>query len=310
MARTRGQPVHGWVNLDKPIGVSSAKAVAIVRRVFDAAKAGHGGTLDPLASGILPIALGEATKTVSFTMGRAKTYEFELVWGAETSTDDGEGDVTRQSDYRPNEGEIDAALAGFIGQIDQVPPAYSAIKVDGKRAYDLARKATAPEDVPLLQSRMVHIDDFRRVASDQTHARFYVACGKGAYIRALARDLGRVLGSAAHVTALRRLSVGNFHVDNAISLDFLESLPHSSATFKHLHPVVSALDDIPALPISENEAIKLRHGQTLPVISASARDRFQALLTGATAIAIKDDRPVALVVVKAGAVCPVRVLNI
>ena len=310
MARKRGQLIHGWVNLDKPKGISSAKAVAIVRRVFDAAKAGHGGTLDPLASGVLPIALGEATKTVSFAMSQQKSYEFELAWGSETSTDDGEGSVTRQSDHRPDAAVIDAALAHYQGHIQQVPPFYSAIKVDGKRAYDLARKAGDDEAAITLDSREIYIESFRRIASDQNHARFYVACGKGAYIRALARDLGRDLGTAAHVTALRRLSVGQFHADHAISLDFLEKLPHSAAALEHLHPVVSALDDIPALPISGNEATKLRHGQTIPVISASAQDRFQALLTGATAIAMEGDRPVALVVVKDGAVCPVRVLNI
>jgi len=310
MARKRGQPVHGWVNLDKPKGISSAKAVAIVRRVFDAAKAGHGGTLDPLASGILPIALGEATKTVSFAMGQQKSYEFELAWGSETSTDDTEGEVTRQSDHRPNDAAIDTALVKFQGDIEQVPPVYSAIKVDGKRAYELARNAADDAPEITLESRPVYIESFRRIAADEHHARFYVACGKGAYIRALARDLGRELGTAAHVTALRRLSVGQFHADHAISLDFLESLPHSAPALEHLHPVVSALDDIPALPISGNEATKLRHGQTLPVISASAQDRFQALLTGATAIAMDGERPVALVVIKAGAVCPVRVLNI
>ena len=310
MARKRGQLIHGWVNLDKPKGISSAKAVAIVRRVFDAAKAGHGGTLDPLASGVLPIALGEATKTVSFAMSQQKSYEFELAWGSETSTDDGEGSVTRQSDHRPDAAVIDAALAHYQGHIQQIPPVYSAIKVDGKRAYDLARKAGDDEPAITLDSREIYIESFRRIESDQNHARFYVACGKGAYIRALARDLGRDLGTAAHVTALRRLSVGQFYADHAISLDFLEKLPHSSAALQHLHPVVSLLDDIPALPISGNEAIKLRHGQTLPAISASAQDRFQALLTGSTAIAMEGDRPVALVVVKAGAVCPVRVLNI
>ena len=310
MARKRGQPIHGWVNLDKPKGISSAKAVAIVMRVFDAAKAGHGGTLDPLASGVLPIALGEATKTVSFAMGQQKSYEFELAWGSETSTDDGEGNVTRQSDHRPDEAAIDAALEQYQGHIQQAPPVYSAIKVDGKRAYDLARNAANDDAAITLESRQIYIESFRRLAADQDHARFYVACGKGAYIRALARDLGRDLGTAAHVTALRRLSVGQFHADHAISLDFSEKLPHRAAPLEHLHPVVSALDDIPALPISGNEATKLRHGQTLPAITASEQDRFQALLTGATAIATEGDRPVALVVVKAGSVCPVRVLNI
>ena len=310
MVRHRGQPVHGWINLDKPTGISSAKAVAIVRRVFNATKAGHGGTLDPLASGVLPIALGEATKTVSFAMSQEKSYEFELAWGSETSTDDTEGVVTRQSDHRPDAVSVDSALGYYQGHINQVPPLYSAIKINGKRAYDLARNAKKGVPPATLAARQIHIGSFRRLFSNETHARFFVACGKGAYIRALARDLGRDLDTAAHVTALRRLSVGQFHVTNAISLDFLETLTHSAAALEHLRPVLSALDDIPALPISENEAIRLRHGQTLPAISAAARRRYEALLTGATAIAIEGDRPVALVVIKGGAVCPIRVLNI
>ena len=310
MARKRGQRIHGWINLDKPTGISSAKAVAIVRRVFDAAKAGHGGTLDPLASGVLPIALGEATKTVSFAMSQQKSYEFELAWGAETSTDDSEGVVTRQSNHRPDAAAVDSALAYYQGHIDQVPPLYSAVKIEGKRAYNLARNAKNGVPSVTLAARQVHIESFRLLSSNATHARFFVACGKGTYIRALARDLGRDLDTAAHVTALRRLSVGQFHATYAISLDFLETLTHSAAAFEHLHPVLSALDDIPALPISGNEASSLRHGQTLPAISAAARSRFEALLTGATAIAIEGDRPVALVVIKAGAVCPIRVLNI
>ena len=310
MARKRGQSIHGWINLDKPIGISSAKAVAIVRRVFDATKAGHGGTLDPLASGVLPIALGEATKTVSFAMSQQKSYEFELAWGAETSTDDSEGVVTRQSNHRPDAASVDAALANYQGHIDQVPPFYSAVKIDGKRAYHLARNAKNAVPSVTIAARQIHIESFRLLSSNATHARFFVACGKGVYVRALARDLGRDLKTAAHVTALRRLSVGQFHSNNSISLDFLETLTHSAAALEHLHPVLSALDDIPALPISGNEANKLRHGQTLPAISATARDRFQALLTGSTAIAVEGDRPVALVVIKSGAVCPVRVLNI
>ena len=165
MAKRHGQPVHGWVNLDKPRGISSAKAVAIVRRVFDAAKAGHGGTLDPLASGVLPIALGEATKTVSYTMGKSKSYEFSLVWGAETSTDDTEGEVTRQSHMRPTDDDIERALAQFHGVIDQVPPDYSAIKIEGARAYDLARQAGAAQPLPALKPREVRIDQFQRLES-------------------------------------------------------------------------------------------------------------------------------------------------
>ena len=310
MAKRRGKPVHGWINLDKPRGISSARAVAIVKRVFEASKAGDGGTLDPLASGVLPIVLGEATKTVAYTMGKSKSYEFSLAWGSETSTDDTEGELIRQSDIRPSEDHIDRELTQFHGVIDQVPPDYSAIKINGSRAYDLARQSDVAQPSPALKPREVRIDQFRRLESDQAGARFFVGCGKGAYIRALARDLGRALGSAAHVTSLRRLSVGQFHADHAISLDFLEKLTHSSAAFEHLHPVLSALDDIPALPISRAEATKLRHGQTLPALSASAQQRFAILLAGSTAIAIEGQTPVALVTLKVGAICPVRVLNL
>ena len=310
MAPRQGHPIHGWINIDKPKGISSAKVVAIVRRALDAAKAGHGGTLDPLATGVLPIALGEATKTVSFAMKQQKSYEFELAWGSETSTDDGEGQITRVSDHRPAATAIDAALANYQGHIDQVPPIYSAIKVDGQRAYELARNAEGGDLSAMLAARQIYIRSFRRLSSNATHARFFVACGKGTYIRALARDLGRDLGTAAFVTRLRRLSVGQFHANDAISLDFLKSLTHSASALKYVHPVLSALDDIPALPISGDEATKIRHGQVLPAVSVKERDRFRALLTGATAIAVEGDRPVALVVVKAGAVRPVRVLNI
>ena len=311
-SRKNGQPVHGWVNLDKPVGVSSAKAVAIVRRVFNAAKAGHGGTLDPLASGVLPIALGEATKTVAFAMGSHKSYEFTLAWGVETSTDDAEGTVTQTSEKRPSEAEVMAILPQFTGHIEQVPPAYSAIKVDGQRAYKLARKADTGDDVPAvkLAPRPIFIETCRLLSHNESEARLYVACGKGAYIRSLARDIGRAVGSAAHVTSLRRVSVGRFHADQAISLDFLENLEHSAPAFEHLHPVVSALDDIPALPISGDEASLLRHGQTLGALSQSAQMRFADLAGGQTGIAMHGDVPVALVAIKAGAVCPVRVLNL
>ena len=310
MAKRRGHPVHGWVNLDKPCGISSAKAVGLVQRVFGAEKAGHGGTLDPLASGVLPIALGEATKTVSYTMSKSKSYEFLLAWGAETSTDDTEGEITRQSDLWPLDADIDRALEKFQGVIDQVPPDYSAIKIAGSRAYNLARRAGIGQPLTGLKPRPVRINEFRRLKSDNAGARFFVCCGKGAYIRSLARDLGRELGSAAHVTSLRRLSVGQFHADQAISLDFLEKLTHSAAALEHLQPVLSALDDIPALPISRAEAIKLRHGQTLPALSASAQQRFAMLMTNSTAIAIEGGNPVALVVFKEGALRPVRVLNL
>ena len=311
MAKKRGQPIHGWVNLDKPVGVSSARAVGIVRRVFNAAKAGHGGTLDPLASGVLPIALGEATKTVSYAMHGKKSYAFTVKWGAETTTDDAEGEIVTMVDNIPSRDVLEAVLPQFTGVIDQVPPIYSAIKIEGKRAYDLARRAAAGEGeaIPELAARPITIDALSITADDATTTTFEVAGGKGAYIRALARDIGRIVGSAGHVVMLRRLSVGPFAAPNAISLDFLESLAHSPAAFEHLHPVVSALDDIPAVPISEDEASRFRHGQTLAATSALAQERFATLLSGEVSIAVCGDTPVALVSLQDGEVRPVRVFN-
>ena len=270
MASRKGNPVHGWVILDKPEELSSSRAVGIVRRVFNAAKAGHGGTLDPLATGILPIALGEATKTVSFAMHGAKSYEFTLQFGSQTSTDDREGEVIATSDNRPERAAIEAALPGFTGEIDQRPPIFSAIKVDGRRAYDIARKAVADglDSLPELEARPVVVDRLELRDADTGSATFFVACGKGTYIRSLARDLAVALGTVGHVSRLRRLSVGPFDESDAISLAFLEKLEHSSAAFEHLKPVTSALDDIPALPVSAGEAVKLRHGQTLPALSS------------------------------------------
>ena len=312
MASRKGNPVHGWVILDKPEELSSSRAVGIVRRVFNAAKAGHGGTLDPLATGILPIALGEATKTVSFAMHGAKSYEFTLQFGSQTSTDDREGEVIATSDNRPERAAINAALPGFTGEIDQRPPIFSAIKVDGRRAYDIARNAVAdgPDSLPKLESRPVVVDRLELRDADAGSATFFVACGKGTYIRSLARDLAVALGTVGHVSRLRRLSVGPFDESDAISLAFLEKLEHSAAAFEHLKPVTSALDDIPALPVSAGEAAKLRHGQTLPALSPAAGARFAEIVAAGTGVAIAGSVPVALVSVKAGQLHPLRVFNL
>ena len=312
MASRKGNPVHGWVILDKPEELSSSRAVGIVRRVFNAAKAGHGGTLDPLATGILPIALGEATKTVSFAMHGAKSYEFTLQFGSQTSTDDREGGVVATSDNRPERAAIEAALPGFTGEIEQRPPIFSAIKVDGRRAYDIARKAVADglDSLPELESRPVVIDRLELRDADADSATFFVACGKGTYIRSLARDLAIALGTVGHVRRLRRLSVGPFDESDAISLAFLEKLEHSAAAFEHLKPVTSALDDIPALPVSAGEAAKLRHGQTLPALSSAADARFAEVVSAGTGVAIAGSVPVALVSVKAGQLHPLRVFNL
>ena len=312
MASRKGNPVHGWVILDKPEELSSSRAVGIVRRVFNAAKAGHGGTLDPLATGILPIALGEATKTVSFAMHGAKSYEFTLQFGSQTSTDDREGEVIATSDNRPERAAIEAALPGFTGEIDQRPPIFSAIKVDGRRAYDIARNAVADglDSLPELESRPVVVDRLELRDADAGSATFFVACGKGTYIRSLARDLAVALGTVGHVSRLRRLSVGPFDESDAISLAFLEKLEHSSAAFEHLKPLTSALDDIPALPVSAGEAAKLRHGQTLPALSPAAEARFAGVVAAGTGVAIAGSVPVALVSVKAGQLHPLRVFNL
>ena len=308
MARKRkGNPVHGWVVVDKPSGYTSTQIVAIVRRVFDAQKAGHGGTLDPLASGLLPVALGEATKTVAYAMDAEKAYRFTVRWGQATDTDDAEGTVVAESDRRPDEAAIRAALPAFEGEIEQVPPIYSAVKVDGRRAYDVARAREEFELTP----RRVRITRFELLeVVDRDHADFAVHCGKGTYMRALARDLGRVLDCGAHIVALRRTRVGSFTEDRAISLESLEALRHSAAAFEHLLPVGAALDDIPALALTEAEANRLRCGQPVSLLARADRDRIRDLTKGAIVCAMAADKPVALARYEAGVIRPVRVLKL
>ena len=289
---------HGWLVLDKPIGISSAAAVGIVKRIFGGIKAGHGGTLDPLASGILPIALGEATKTTAYAMGAEKSYEFVAKWGEQTSTDDAEGDVIATSDNRPSSAQIEALLPSFTGEIDQTPPAYSAVKIGGKRAYAIARHS---DEMLEIQSRKIIIKSIKLIDHNEQESRFEVHCGKGAYIRSLARDLGISLGTVAHVTALRRLSVGQFSTKNAISLDFLKELGHSAAASPYVIPVVAALDDIPALAITTAEAQKLRYGQLLQPKPDMASDMIYKALV--------DGELVALIEVRDDGLKPMRVFN-
>jgi len=308
MARRRkGQPINGWVILDKPLGMTSTQAVGAVRRLFDANKAGHGGTLDPLATGLLPIALGEATKTVSYVMDGRKVYRFTARWGEARSTDDAEGPVTAQSDRRPTTAEIEAVLPRFQGEISQVPPAFSAIKVEGERAYDLAR---AGETVDLA-ARPIWIERLSLVAQpDEDHAEFEVVSGKGAYMRSLARDLGLALGTFAHVSALRRIAVGPFTESQAISLESLKALGHIPPASGHLLPVETALDDIPALPLTDAEALRLRSGQSIGLLRASDRERLGAIRSGDLVCAMAGGKPVALARLEAGDLRPVRVLHL
>ena len=305
--RKKGNPVHGWLILDKPSGISSAQAVSAVRRVFAAQKAGHSGTLDPLATGILPIALGEATKTVPYVMDTDKAYDFVIRWGESRTTDDKEGAVLATSDVRPDVADIEAALGAFVGDIQQTPPQYSAIKLAGERAYDIARSG---EEVA-LQPRVVTIHQFDLVEMiDRDHARFHVESGKGAYMRALARDLAIAVGSVGHIADLRRLRVGPFTEDDAISLDSLTALVDNPAAFEHLRPVETALDDIPALALMGPEASTLRNGQGVPVFRAADRSRFGDLREGDTVYATEAGVPVAIARIEEGLIRPVRVLNL
>ena len=312
MARKRkGRPVHGWLVVDKPLGVTSTQIVGRVRRALDAQKIGHGGTLDPLATGVLPLALGEATKTVSYAMDGRKTYRFQVRWGQATSTDDREGEVTETSDKRPTRAEIEAALPAFLGPIEQIPPRFSAIKLQGQRAYDLARDKQDFELAP----RIVEIDRFELCdldedADDQDHAWFEVDCGKGTYVRSLGRDLARKLGTFGHVSSLRRLSVGPFREEDAISLESLEALGHSPAALELLLPVETALDDIPALALSETEAARLRSGQSVSMLGRSRSDQVRMLNSGSIVFTKTGGTPVALARYEAGDIHPVRVLNL
>jgi tRNA pseudouridine55 synthase len=308
MARKRkGIPIDGWLAIDKPLGIGSTQVVSMVRRLTNAAKVGHGGTLDPLASGILPIALGEATKTVAYVMDGAKTYRFQVRWGEATTTDDKEGEVSETSPVRPTAAAIEAALPAFTGAIEQVPPAYSAIKVDGERAYDLAR---AGEEVE-LKARIVQIRALRLLGMpDADHADFEVECGKGTYVRSLGRDIARALGTVGHISVLRRVACGPFNEANAIPLDKFAEVGQGPALRSHLLPVETALDDIPALALTEAEARRLHSGQAL-----SVNRLVHALPPGAQDTelvfrAVCGEWLVALARIEGGAVRSVRVMNL
>lgn len=299
--RKKGNPVHGWLVLDKPFEMTSTRAVGILKRLFFAQKVGHAGTLDPLATGILPIAFGEATKTVPFAMEGEKVYRFTVRWGAETNTDDAEGEVIATGDGRPTVDEIEAALPQFTGEILQVPPRFSAIKVDGERAYALARDG---EEVA-LDARPVVIDALRIVdVPDGDTVVLEALCGKGTYVRAIARDLGRTLGCRGHVIGLRRTRVGPFSEEDAVSLDEIEDAAEAGedlTTF--LEPVETALDDVFELNVSASDAADLAQGRSILI-----RGRDAPILAGA-AYAMSKGRIVALGEIEKGALHPTRVFN-
>jgi tRNA pseudouridine55 synthase len=296
--------VHGWVVLDKPVGMSSTHAVMLVKRLFQGKRAGHAGTLDPLASGVLPIALGEATKTVPFVMEGRKVYRFTLRWGEERDTDDAEGRVTASSAERPSAAALAALLPRFIGQIAQVPPRFSAVKIDGERAYDLARDGEAVDIAP----RQVEIHRLELIQMpDPDHATLLAECGKGTYVRALARDLGRALGCLGHVAALRRTAVGPFDEDIAVSLDALQRLRSEEAPAIErgaLLPVETGVAALPALQVSSSDAGRLARGQAVLL-----RGRDAPVLGGWVSVS-SGGALIALAQVEKGELRPRRIFNL
>ena len=279
MAKTPRNHLHGWIVLDKPLGISSTQALGKVRWSLNADKCGHGGTLDPLASGVLPLAFGEATKTVNWAMDGRKTYRFRVKWGAETSTDDLEGEVTASTGNAALQHDIEAAFPQFIGAVQQKPPSYSAIKVSGERAYDLARAGATVD----LAARTVNIESIHIENHDPAgETTFIVQCGKGTYVRSIARDLGRVLGCLGHVTLLRRLRVGPFSEKDAISLEFLEELRNKPGSENSLsgilRPIETVLDGIPALAVMDPEAARLRQGQRVLLQEGQGPSEAEAVL--------------------------------
>src|SRR5882672_3330709 len=304
--RREKRDVHGWIVLDKAVGMTSTQAVGAIKRLFSCKRAGHAGTLDPLASGCLPIALGEATKTVPFVMDGRKTYSFTVRWGEERDTDDADGRVVAVSDARPDRAAIEALLPGFTGTVSQVPPQYSAIKIDGERAYDLARDGETVD----LQARPVEIHRLELLnLPDADHAEFRAECGKGTYVRSLARDMGRALGSLGHIKALRREAVGSLGENDMISLERLTELCHRAAAGEGnladaILPVETALDDIPALAVTRADAARLQRGQAVLL-----RGRDAPIFRGTVYVTVSGQL-VALAEVDRGEIVPKRVFNL
>ena len=282
--KRKGNKVDGWLVVDKGLGMSSAKIVGAVKRIYNAQKVGHGGTLDPLASGILPIGLGEATKTMPYIVDASKEYAFTVEWGASTDSDDKEGAIVNEGGRLPFEDEVHAVLATFTGTIQQVPPAYSAIKVDGQRAYKLARDGETVE----LKPRSVEIQSLSLIshADDNSSSSFEVTCGKGTYVRSLGRDIALALGTYGHIIALRRLRVGPFDLEGAISLEKLEQLSHSARAVEALLPLTTALDDIPAVAVTETEAQDIKYGRG--IILQTAKQGTIVLMAGDVPLALAE----------------------
>lgn len=309
MARQRkrkGDPVTGWLNLFKPMDMTSTQAVGVLKRLFNAQKVGHGGTLDPLADGILPIAFGEATKTVQWAMDSDKEYVFTIRWGISTESQDAEGEVTGTSDKRPTREDVEAAIKPYVGEIEQVPPKYSAIKVNGQRAYDLAREG---EDFE-LKGRLVDVYGASVIGMpDADHTVIHVTSGKGFYVRAMARDLAFDLGCEGHISQLRRNRVSVFDAASAVSLAAIEEMDTIEARKAALQPVQTVLDAVPHLDIGPAEASDIRQGRTI-VLLPHVIEQFRAEQTDdedRLAVAVCAENAIAMGEVRAGRFQPVRV---
>jgi len=296
-------PINGWLNLNKPLGITSAKAVAIVKRNLHPLKIGHAGTLDPLASGVLPLALGEATKTMQFCMDTDKEYEFTVKWGEATATLDSEGEVIQRSDVRPTQRQILEILPQFTGQISQSPPAYSAIKINGQRAYDLARQGVEVQ----MKLRQIQIYELALISDDVETATFRVSCGKGTYIRSLARDIAAALNTLAHVTVLTRTKVGKFSINDAILLENIDKTIYKDTLSGVLLPVDTVLDDIQVLEFTPEEAVRLRYGQKILIQNLS---QYSGIPLSDVFIAKCGGVPVAICESGDGIIKPLRVFNL
>ena len=309
MSRRNGNFINGWIVVDKPVSVTSTQVVSLLRRRLNARKCGHAGTLDPLASGVLPIAFGEATKIIPLVMEGEKTYEFSVRWGEERSTDDAEGSVTGLSSYRPKESDILAITSKFTGEIEQTPPKFSAIKINGQRAYTLARAGVNLELQP--RTVVIHKLDLIEVSCSQS-ASFRVLCGKGTYIRSLGRDIARRLGTLGYVSKLHRTQTGPFDITHTISLDNFDSLVHIAPALDCLLPIEAALDDIPALFLSSSQAERVRHGGSVPLSEVKHSKPLEMDRNGGArglVCAMTNGRLLALTRIRNGLVCPTRVLN-
>ncbi len=301
MARVKkGRPVSGWLVVDKPAGVTSTAVVNKVKWALSAQKAGHAGTLDPAATGVLAVALGEATKTVPYITDALKCYRFVVTFGAATTTDDAEGEVVETRPERPSDAQIAAALPAFRGDILQVPPQFSAVKVEGERAYDLAREGVEMD----LVARPLWVERLEVIARPDTdHVELEMVCGKGGYVRSIARDLGRALGCLGHVQWLRREWSGPFRASDGLSMDDIERMAKSDALDGHLKPLELGLADLPQLPATPEGAVRLKNGNPGMVISSTAQ-------YGDEAWASYHGKPVAVGIYKAGELHPSRVFNL